>query len=132
MFNKIIELLFRGQFGKPTGLRGKILTKQLNKINKNEYDTVIKNIELKTNDIILEIGFGNGYLIKELFKQNIPIKIYGMDISKDMLNEARIKNKQEFENGDLKLFLEDIDKTSFDEDFLIKYTLQIQYISGMI
>jgi len=128
MFGKFIELLFRGQFGKPTGLRGKILAKQLNKENKNQYDTVIKNIKLKTNDIILEIGFGNGYLIKELFKQNIPIRIYGIDISKDMLNEAKIKNKHNFENGDLKLFLEDINKTSFDGDFFDKiYTVNTLY-----
>lgn len=128
MFSKFIELLFRGQFGKPTGLRGKILVKQLNKQNKNQYNAVVKNIGLKTNDTILEIGFGNGYLIKELFKQNIPIKIYGIDISKDMLNEARIKNKQKFENGDLKLFLEDITETSFDEDFFDKiYTVNTVY-----
>ena len=128
MFSKLIELFFRGQFGKPTGFRGKILAKQLNKENKNQYDTIIKNIGLKANDIILEIGFGNGYLIKELFKQNIPIKIYGIDISKDMINEAKIKNKQEFEDGNLKLFMEDINKTSFDEDFFDKiYTVNTIY-----
>jgi len=128
MFSKFIELLFRGQFGKPTGIRGKILVKQLNKQNKNQYNAVIRNIGLKTNNVILEIGFGNGYLIKELFKQNILIKIYGIDISEDMLNEAKIKNKQKFENGDLKLFLEDITRTSFDEDFFDKiYTVNTIY-----
>jgi len=128
MFNKFIELVFRGQFGKPTGILGKILAKQLNKQNKNQYDAVIKNIGLKANDIILEIGFGNGYLIKVLFKQNIPIKICGIDISEDMLNEAKIKNKQKFENGDLNLSLEDINKTSFDEDLFDKiYTVNTLY-----
>ena len=128
MFSKLIDLFFRGQFGNPTGFRGKILAKQLNKENKDQYDALIKNIGLKANDIILEVGFGNGYLIKELFKQNISIKIYGIDISKDMINEAKIKNKQKFENGDLKLSLEDINKTSFDEDFFDKiYTINTIY-----
>ena len=128
MFNKLIDLIFRGQFGKPTGLRGKILAKQLNKENKNQYDVVVENIGLKTNDTVLELGFGNGYLIKELFNQNIPIKVYGIDISEDMLNEARIKNKRKFENGDLKLFLEDINKTSFDDDLFDKlYTVNTLY-----
>ena len=128
MLNKLIEKIFRGQFGKPTGLRGKLLARQLNKGNKNQYNAVLENIGIKTNDTILEVGFGNGYLINELFNQNIKIKVYGIDISEDMLNEAKSKNKHAFKNGDLKLFVEDISKTSFDEDLFDKiYTVNTLY-----
>lgn len=128
MFSKFVELFFRGKFGNPTGFRGKILAKRMNIWNQEQYNVILENMGLKTNDIILEIGFGNGYLIKELFEQNIPIKIYGIDISKDMLKEARAENKQNIENGDLKLFMQDIIRTSFDEDFFDKiYTVNTVY-----
>ncbi|MBZ9571134.1 class I SAM-dependent methyltransferase [Methanobrevibacter sp. TMH8] len=128
MFSKLVELFFRGKFGNLTGFRGKILAKRMNIWNQEQYNLILENIELKTNDIILEFGFGNGYLIKELFKQNIPIKIYGIDISKDMVDEAKIENKDNIENGDLKLFLGNINKTSFDEGFFDKiYTVNTLY-----
>jgi len=128
MFSKLMELFFRGKFGNPTGFRGKILVKQMNIWHKEQFNAVLENINLKSNESILEIGFGSGYLINKLFKQNIPIKIYGVDISKDMVNEAKAKNKKEFENGDLKLFQEDIAKTSFDENFFDKiYTINTLY-----
>jgi SAM-dependent methyltransferase len=63
---------------------------------------------------ILDIGFGNGYLIKKLFRKNIPIKIYGIEISSDMVDNVSKKNKQNINHGKLKLLLENINGTSFE------------------
>ena len=86
----------------------------------------MENIKLEPNNNVLDIGFGNGYLIEKLFKKNIPINIYGIEISNDMLNIVSQKNKKIIEEGNLKLFLEDISKTSFEENTFDKiYTVEL-------
>ena len=114
MFNKFIKYV-GSNFANPNGIGGKISTKIMNIINQKQYNAVLKNINLQPNDVILDVGFGNGYLIKKILKQNIPVTIYGIDISSDMLNKVTAKNKQEIDNGFLKLFLENINQTSFSQ-----------------
>ena len=80
MFDNFIKYVSRN-FGNPNGIGGKISVKLMNIINQKQYKTVLKNINLKSNDYILDIGFGNGYMINVLFKQKIPITVYGIDIS---------------------------------------------------
>jgi len=115
-------------FRNPNGIGGKIATIIMNVINKNQYNTVLKNINIKPTDIVLDIGFGNGYLIKKLFKENINTKIYGIEISIDMLNRVTAKSKQKIKNGTLKLSLENINKTSFEDNLFDKiYTVNTIY-----
>jgi ubiquinone/menaquinone biosynthesis C-methylase UbiE len=115
MFNKFIKYV-GNNFGNPNGIGGKIATLIMNIINQSQYNALLQNIKLEPNNFVLDIGFGNGYLINKLFKQNIPINIYGIEISKDMLDIVLSKYKHNIDNGNLKLLLEDISKTSFEED----------------
>lgn len=127
MFNKIINYVGRN-FGNPKGLGGKISTKIMNIINKKQYKTVLDSIGSENNDNILDIGFGNGYLINKIFKKKVPIKIYGIEISKDMLNNVKSKNKENIARGNLGLFLEDINETSFADNLFDKiYTVNTIY-----
>jgi ubiquinone/menaquinone biosynthesis C-methylase UbiE len=127
MFNTFIKYVAKN-FRNPYGVGGKVSTKIMNIMNQNQYKAVLKNIHLKPNDIVLDIGFGNGYLIKKLFEQNNNIKIFGIEISIDMLNKVTKENKQNIENGVLKLFLENISKTSFGENLFDKiYTVNTIY-----
>jgi hypothetical protein len=48
---------------------GKISTKTMNIINQEQYTSVLENLNLVSNDIIMDIGFGNGYLIKNYSKE---------------------------------------------------------------
>ena len=127
MINKFIKFV-GNNFGNPNGIGGKITTKIMNIMNKNQYKAILDNISLEPNNNVLDIGFGNGYLINKLFKKNIPVNIYGIEISNDMLNNVSQKNKQIIEEGKLKLFLEDISKTSFEENTFDKtYTVNTVY-----
>ncbi|WP_461248150.1 hypothetical protein, partial [Treponema sp. R6D11] len=78
MLNKFIKYV-GGNFGNPNGIAGNLSTKLMNIMNQRQYKAILDNINLEHNDIILDIGFGNGYLINKLFKKNIPIKIYGIE-----------------------------------------------------
>jgi ubiquinone/menaquinone biosynthesis C-methylase UbiE len=127
MINNFIKYVGRN-FGNPNGFGGKIAAKIMNIINQKQYKAVLKNIHLKPDNVILDIGFGNGYLIKKLFEQNVPVKIYGIEISNDMINKVTVKNKWNIENGKLKLVLENVNKTSFEENMFDKiYTVNTIY-----
>jgi ubiquinone/menaquinone biosynthesis C-methylase UbiE len=127
MFNNFIQYVGKN-FGNPNGVGGIISTKIMNIINQKQYYSVLENIELEPNNYILDIGFGNGYLIKKLFKKNIPIKIYGIDISNDMVHKVSLKNQQNIQNGILHLFLENISKTPFENNLFDKiYTVNTIY-----
>jgi len=128
MIKKFIKYV-GNNFRKPNGIGGKITTKLMNLMNQKQYKAVLDNINLKNNDILLDIGFGNGYLINKLFKMNNNIKIYGIDISNDMVNIVSQKYKQYIDNNCLKLFLENInDETTFENDMFSKiYTVNTIY-----
>ncbi|MDR2941344.1 MAG: class I SAM-dependent methyltransferase [Treponema sp.] len=113
MINKFIKYIGKN-FGNPKGIIGITMTKIMNIMNQKHYSTVLDNIKLEPNNVILDIGFGNGYLIYKLFKKNIPVKIYGIEISSDMVNNVSKKNKQKINNGKLKLLMENINDTSFE------------------
>jgi cyclopropane fatty-acyl-phospholipid synthase-like methyltransferase len=118
-------------FGNPNGLGGKISTKIMNIINQRQYNAVLENLNVKPNEKILDIGFGNGYLIKKLFKKGIPVNVYGIEISKDMLHKVTAINEQYISNKTLQLFLENINKTSFEENLFDKiYTVNTIYFWG--
>jgi len=116
-------------FRNPNGIGGKITTKLMNIMNQKQYKAVLDNINLENNDILLDIGFGNGYLINKLFKKNNSIKIYGIDISNDMVNNVSKKYKQYIENDCLKLLMENINnETTFENEMFNKiYTVNTVY-----
>jgi len=116
-------------FRKPNGIGGKITTKLMNLMNQKQYKAVLDNINLENNDILLDIGFGNGYLINKLFRKNNNIKIYGIDISNDMVNIVSQKYKQYINNNCLKLLLENINnETTFESNMFNKiYTVNTVY-----
>jgi SAM-dependent methyltransferase len=115
-------------FANPAGVGGKISTKIMNIINRKQYKVVLDNIRLEQNNCILDIGFGNGYLIKKLIGGNIPIKIYGIEISKDMKRKVERENTKNIQNGTLYLCVENINKTSFENSLFDKiYTVNTIY-----
>ena len=59
MFKKFIEYV-GNNFRNPNGIGGKITTKIMNIMNQKQYKAVLDNLNLKNNDVLLDIGFGNG------------------------------------------------------------------------
>jgi ubiquinone/menaquinone biosynthesis C-methylase UbiE len=66
--------------------------------------------------------------LNKLLEKNIPIKIYGIEISNDMINNVSKKYKHIIANGYLKLYLENIVNTSFEDETYNKiYTVNTIY-----
>lgn len=80
-----------GQCAYPEGVGGAVISKGMNILNTSHYKAVKKFVCKDKNAKILDIGFGNGYLLKKLSKE-LDAKLYGIDVSYDMLRKAGHKN----------------------------------------
>ena len=73
-------------------------------------------IDAKSDDKVMDIGYGNGYLLKYLYKKT-KSDLYGIDISADMLKQATERNKTAAKQGKLHLQIGDCCDLPYDDDF---------------
>ena len=85
------------QFGKPTGLFGRILARGMAWGHKDFYKNTAKVLNLKDEDKYLEIGFGSGLFIKKYASH--AARIAGLDYSEEMVNLASDINKDLIKSG---------------------------------
>ncbi|MDF2590033.1 MAG: Methylase involved in ubiquinone/menaquinone biosynthesis [Anaerocolumna sp.] len=103
------------QFGNPRGIIGKFCCLIMNTINQAMYKSVVKDIQINEQSTVLDIGYGNGYLIQKLYQKYQP-NIFGIDISQDMMDIAIKRNQKAADAGKIKLSIGDCCKLSYDDD----------------
>lgn len=101
------------QCGEPRGAVGKIMTRAMNRVNRNMYNGIVNALQLSEDKKVLDIGFGNGYLESFIYSK-AACSIYGIDISEDMVEAASEKNRAGIENGDIHLSAGDCCDLQFD------------------
>jgi ubiquinone/menaquinone biosynthesis C-methylase UbiE len=115
------------QFHKPSGLGGKFVTFVMNIQNQQQYNGTETALGLCSSDIVLDIGFGNGYLLNRLAK-HYNSRFFGIDISDDMLRTATVRNYRFIDDGRMMLSLADALNTGFADSFFDKvYTVNTVY-----
>ena len=112
--SKFTEYIGR-QFGEPHGLVGKICCIIMNVINKPMYRNTVAMIDAGTDDKVLDIGYGNGYFLKRLYRKT-KADLYGIDISEDMLSQAEKKNREAAAKGKLHLQIGDCCALTYEDD----------------
>ncbi len=76
------------QFGRPKGFVGKIFGLIMNKGNRHVYDGILEMLDVKPDQTLLEVGFGNGRLLLDVLKSN-PDKLCGIEVSDTMFDAAQ-------------------------------------------
>lgn len=104
------------QFGNPRGIVGRICCFIMNRINQAMYDGALSLLELEEDDNILDIGYGNGYLLHRIYKHN-KVNLYGIDISEDMRYQAEDRNMTAKKDGRLFLSIGDCCDLPYNADF---------------
>lgn len=104
------------QLRKPSGLLAGKVSNKMNEVNEVVYDFTLENMDIKENEAILEIGFGNGKFFTKLFAKAKNIKIWGIDFSKDMVSMATKNNQPSVRAGKLNLQLGSSDNLPFADD----------------
>lgn len=88
------------QFRKPNGFAGRCATMVMNIINRAQYDTVMKELPLQGR--ILDIGFGNGRMLKRVLQKGCR-DVYGTEISESCMSAVEWKLLPALQKGYLKL-----------------------------
>lgn len=101
------------QFGNPRGFVGKVCCFIMNVINKAMYKNTVALMNVLPGEKVLDIGYGNGYLLQRLYKKT-KADMYGIDISQDMMDQATRRNKNAARNGNLHLQVGDCCGLPFD------------------
>ncbi|MDR0820896.1 MAG: class I SAM-dependent methyltransferase [Oscillospiraceae bacterium] len=115
------------QFHKPTGFGGRLATFVMNKQNWRQYAETESVLELRDTDSVLDIGFGNGYLLNRLAGR-YNCRFYGVDISPDMLAAASHRNRKHIGGGKMTLSLGSAEQTGLPDGLIDKaYTVNTAY-----
>jgi ubiquinone/menaquinone biosynthesis C-methylase UbiE len=124
MFNKFIA----NQFKNPTGLFGRFTSNLMIKNNHHNYQTMIKELDVRPGEKILEIGYGPGVGLNMLATECADCKIYGLDFSPLMYKRARKYNKAFLDKGTMVLEQGDFLKQDFiEKDFDKIFCLNVIY-----
>lgn len=115
-FQRFMFSIMTKQLRKPSGLLARKVSGKMNEINEVVYDFTLENMNIKENEAILEIGFGNGKFFNKLFAKAGNIKISGIDFSKEMVSMAIKNNQSSVRAGKLNLQLGSSDNLPFPND----------------
>lgn len=80
------------QFANPRGLGGHFSTFLMNQLNTPQYKSIEAVLRQVTPERSLDIGFGNGHLLRR-FAKGFPGQFYGIETSDDMLELAIRKSE---------------------------------------
>jgi ubiquinone/menaquinone biosynthesis C-methylase UbiE len=107
LLRKSIQRFLRAQFGRPTGFWGNIVGKIMafTSSNQDRIRWTISLLDIRSDDRLLEIGFGPGFAI-ELVKRIVSEGfIAGVDHSEVMLRQAGKRNARAIRDGKVVLRL---------------------------
>ena len=102
------------QFKNPRGFGGVIISIIQNVLNRAMYNDAATIVSLKHDDRVLDIGYGNGYLLQILYNKQV-VDLYGIDISDDAKKMATKKNKKAFRDNHLHLSVGDCCSLPYEE-----------------
>ncbi|PLR98810.1 class I SAM-dependent methyltransferase [Bacillus sp. T33-2] len=96
------------QFERPKGFMGKVAGLIMFFENRKINHWTISQLGLEKGDRILEVGYGPGYAIRSIMKQNRQVFLDGVDLSRDMKTEATKRNQPFIEMGRIQLYTGDV------------------------
>ncbi len=80
----------------------------------------VEIVDLKQNEIVLDVGSGSGDIASEILKENLSTSLYLLDLNEEMLLEGRKRLKKE---KNIKYFIGNAEKLNFENNFFDKYTI---------
>ena len=103
------------QFKNPRGFAGVIISMIQNVLNRAMYKNAAALVCLQPNDRVLDIGYGNGYLLQKLYQKQV-VELYSIDISDDAMKMATKKNKKAAKVNRLHLSIGDCCNLPYEEN----------------
>lgn len=111
-FSKYIS----SQFKNPRGIFGGIISLIQNVLNRAMYNHATALVNLKQGERVLDIGYGNGYLLHKMYRKQ-EVELYGIDISDDARKMATKKNWKAAKENSLHLSVGDCCHLPYEDNF---------------
>ena len=80
----------------------------------------VEIMDIKENEIILDVGSGSGDIASEILKENLSTSLYLLDLNEEMLLEGRKRLRKE---KNIKYFIGNAENLNFENNFFDKYTI---------
>jgi len=112
------------QLRKPQGEMGKQVGVKMNEGNAHINLYAIQQLQISSQDNILEIGMGNGFFVQHILTAHPSVRYTGCDMSDIMVEQARQVNESFVNKGQAQFFLANagnlpFTKKSFDKVFTV-------------
>ncbi len=112
---------FAKQLSNPHGFLGsRFITRMMNQGNEELEYFGLELMNINGDEHILEIGFGNGRIMQEMNNQLNTGKIYGIDISDEMITQTSKRLKADVNSGKIVLGKANVEKIPFDDNSIDK------------
>ena len=85
----------------------------------------VEIMDIKENEIILDVGSGSGDIASEILKEDLPTSLYLLDLNEEMLLEGRRRLKKE---KDIKYFIGNAEKLNFKSNFFTSRNSSMEFI----
>ena len=102
---------------KPEGANGIKVAEMLNGTNIHITSFTYDSMNLKDGENILEIGFGNGKLMPKLLDKAKSLKLFGVDFSRNMVEQGKAILKEYINNGHINLLAASVEKLPYEDDY---------------
>lgn len=113
---------------KPDGEFGLKVAEKMNESNDRIIRWAIEKLALQNHDLVLEIGFGNGFHIGGLLRKKTGIAYTGLDFSETMVEVASKKHEEEIRSGQVSFHLGSSADLPFSSDAFDKiFTVNTLY-----
>lgn len=95
--------MMAAQLRKPHGAMAREVGERMNAVNRSLYEGAWDALDLRNGQCVLEIGFGNGLFFGELSRKASGLVLHGLDFSREMVDQATVRNKDLVAAGTLSL-----------------------------
>ena len=107
-------------FGRPRGVLGRLGGMIMARTNDGCGAWVTDLLGVAPTDSVLEVGFGPGAVIQRLSKRASAGHVAGVDLSREMVAQARARNAAAIENGKVDLRHGSVGSLPFDDGRLTR------------
>ena len=98
-----------------SGIKGKLIIILMNQIHRYVHKWLVKKMDIKQNDRVLDIGCGGGTLLA-LMAEKTNEKVCGIDYSSDMVLAAVKKNRKSVSSGHVEVIKASVSQMPFSND----------------
>lgn len=113
---KLLFKLLKNHYKNPTGILGKMVGFIMDRLNDAQNDWVVSLLQIKPDDVILEIGYGSGKTIHKIAPRLKTGKIFGVDTSSSMWRVASKRNKKDIKSGKVVLKCSSLQAADYAEN----------------